>query len=122
MRAPRLLHMKCHIIIPGVAVALLMSGCMRSEPATARDRGDRAWTISTSAGGVGGQGQQAQRSGAQPGAPRDGETVVILERDQALYQLADERGLSLRWLIERNDFTRRPGPGDRVIVPRQSGR
>ncbi|TVR08536.1 MAG: hypothetical protein EA401_13800 [Planctomycetota bacterium] len=112
--------MKSLILIPCVAVAMLSSGCLRSEPATARDRGDRAWTISTGGGLGSGSSQQAQRSGAEPGAPRDGETVVVLERDQALYELADERGLSLRWLIERNDFTRRPGPGDRVIVPRQS--
>ena len=31
-----------------------------------------------------------------------------LGRRGVLYQVADQRGISLRWLIERNDFTRRP--------------
>ena len=102
--------------------AILLAGCARKDPYSTVDRGNHALVIDLEQGTTTTRGQSTaspQHSGAQSGPVGPGETTIVLGVDESLYQVADQRGISLRWLIERNDFTRRPGPGDRVIVPAQ---
>lgn len=104
-----------------VVLSVSLSGCYRSDLSTSVDRGGHAMVIDTGAsGGSGGSGSTSP-SGAKSGPPGPGETVITLGPDQALYQVAEERGVSLRWLIERNDLIRRPVAGDRIIVPSHGG-
>ena len=42
---------------------------------------------------------------------------MVIGSGETLYDLARRHDVDLAFLIERNDFTTRPGPGDSVIVP-----
>ncbi|TVR45875.1 MAG: hypothetical protein EA402_03710 [Planctomycetota bacterium] len=117
--------MKAHLGILTFLLSLVVvtGGCFRSDATSTVDRGDRALVVDTGASAGSGStargaaGSADAPSGFYRAQPQPGETVIVLGPNESLYQVADDRGLSLRWLIERNDFTRRPGPGDRVIVP-----
>lgn len=112
----------------GLSVLVLASsftaGCFRTDATATVDRGDHALVIDTGASGSFARSDRGATapvaSGTRSGPPGEGETIIVLGADEPLYRVADDRGLSLRWLIERNDLTRRPGPGDRIIVPSQS--
>jgi hypothetical protein len=54
---------------------------------------------------------------SQRGPAGPGETTVVIGSGETLYDVAQRFDVDLAWLIERNDFTTRPGPGDSVIVP-----
>ena len=102
----------------------VLSGCLRQDPTSTVDRGNHAMVVDLGQGTTSHRSHApaatpVQHSGARSGPVGAGETTIILGADESLYQVAERRGISLRWLIERNDFTRRPGPGDRVIVPMQ---
>lgn len=100
--------------IPLCLGLLLLCSCVRDNVMVTPDRGDHAWNL---------RGENTNMPGAksttyrQP--PRAGERVITLAPDQKLWMVAEDYGVDLYQLIERNDFTTDPypGAGTKVIVP-----
>lgn len=100
------------------ATLLVLGGCYRTDVSKGPDRKGHALVIDSGASGqVSGSSASQADSGVQAGPPRAGETVITLGADEPLWAVAEQYQVDLAWLIRRNDLTRRPGPGDRIIVP-----
>jgi len=97
-------------------VLLAALGCTREDGAAVPDRDGHAYRLD-GASATSGADVDLVDSYPTPGA---GETTRVFESGDRLYRIADEHGVTLRWLIERNDIADHPPrPGDRLIVPRR---
>ena len=105
--------MRC---LPILLIALLATvGCTRDDGAAVPDRGGHAYRVD----GVSTTGSTQDMVSSAPD-PEPGETTVVFESGDRLYRIADDYGVSLRWLIRRNDLVGHPpSPGDELIVPRR---
>ncbi|MDA3962073.1 MAG: LysM peptidoglycan-binding domain-containing protein [Planctomycetota bacterium] len=104
-------------ILTTLLIALtLLAGCAREDAAEVPDRGDHAYVIAGASAGSG-SSKPLVSSNPEPGA---GETTVIFRPDDRLYRIAEEHGVTLDWLIRRNDLVDHPPrAGDDLIVPRR---
>lgn len=95
-------------------IMLFSAGCTRDDGAAVPDRGDHAYVMA----GASGSGSTAPLV-SRSQTPEAGETTVIYEPGDRLYRIADEHGVSLEWLIRRNDLVDHPPKtGQQLIVPR----
>lgn len=89
---------------------LVCAGCtQRSDPYAVPDRGGHAVSF----------GSVSDSGPAPSDEPGPGEEMITFRSEDRLYRIADERGISLYSLIERNDLVVLPTAGDRLIVPRR---
>jgi len=98
--------------LPCLVLVLAAASCDRQNANAVPDRGGHAWVLE---GGDTGGGAAA--SGEMRAPPGPGERELTLGADEQLWMVADRYGQDLYGLIRRNDFTRRPEPGDPIIVP-----
>lgn len=95
-------------------VLLIMGGCAREDGAAVPDRGGHAFVMAGAAGG-GSSTPLVSRSQR----PEAGETTIAYQPGDRLYRLAEQHGVSLEWLIRRNDLVDHPPRvGQQLIVPR----
>ncbi len=94
-------------------VLLIMGGCVREDGAAVPDRDGHAFVM---AGASGGASTPLVSRSQQPEA---GETTVTYQPGDRLYCIAEQHGVSLAWLIRRNDLVDHPPRvGQALIVPR----
>ncbi len=95
-------------------VLLVFGACMRENTLATPYRGGHAWHLRGGGNMTAGAASTTYRL-----PPRAGEKVITLGPEQKLWMVAEDYGVDLHKLIERNDFTRNPypGPGTKVIVP-----
>ena len=95
-------------------VSLFAYGCTRSDGTPTPDRAGHAWVLEGAAGGS--ASKELVRKDPNPGP---GEARLTFQQGDRLYRIAADHGVSLSWIIERNDLVRQPRPGDKLIVPRR---
>lgn len=110
-----------------LAPLLAFAGCSGDRPPSSSgslvpDRGDHALVVDEPAQPA--QSATGPRSGASAPVsaapnPGPGETVVLFQDGDRLYRIADSYGVTLRWLIRRNDLQSPPRSGTRLIVPQR---
>jgi hypothetical protein len=89
---------------------LVCAGCsQRADPYAVPDRGGHAVSFGSAASAA-----------PAPDQPGPGEEVVTFRAEDRLYRIAEERGVALFSLIERNDLSTLPASGDSLVVPKRS--
>ena len=96
-------------------ILLCAAGCARDDGAAVPERGGHAYVLPGASGGGSSGAPLVSRSQS----PEAGETTVTYEPGDRLYRIAEEHGVSLEWLIRRNDLVDHPPrAGQQLIVPR----
>ena len=100
--------------------ALVMTGCQQRSGTAMPDRGNRSVSLGPESSGSAhssrGSSTPAAAIGQPPGA---GEEYYTFKSDDKLYLSAQDRGVALFSLIERNDLSAQPRAGQQIVVPRK---
>jgi len=81
------------------------------------DRGQHAMRFGSSMPG----GGERDWGPAQPGPVTANEVEISFTTGDRLYKIAERHDVELSWLIQRNDLSSLPRPGQVLIVPRRAG-
>ncbi|MHC5067107.1 MAG: LysM peptidoglycan-binding domain-containing protein [Planctomycetota bacterium] len=97
--------------LPLIAVFLVACSGGRTLP----DRGIHAYNLDNPAGN-----SAAGAAVSHAPGPMAGETTYTVQAGDSLYRIARDHGVSLAWLIERNNIVSRPVPaGTALVVPQR---
>ena len=99
--------------------ALVMTGCQQRSGTAMPDRGNRSVSLGPESSGSSSSARGSSTPAAAIGQPGAGEEYYTFKSDDKLYLIAQDRGVALYSLIERNDLSAQPRAGQQIVVPRK---